>query len=325
MGHVVVRTAGERSRLFGSADVGRSSPVDTFLAVVGAHADTGRIALQVAVDNDALLVEVAHGHIVFQGRTAARKRKVVLLERGVAQYLVVPVDRREFTGVGSPEVVVVVRAVGPGNGVVIVEILLRLLVPLVVVLAVDREAELVVIKPVEVLDELSAGLLHQTVELTFGPKLLVLLRIDEVGPHCRRDARETRLHRERIAHAIGRDALLGGDDDHAVGALRTVERRRGGVLEDGDAGNVSRIERSHGARHRTAVPRGVVLIEDHSVDDIEGLPARTDRPEAAQTQFGRIAGLSGARREQAGDKSAEQTLERPRGTPGNVVRRKYRG
>lgn len=74
-----------------------------------------------------------------------------------------------------------VGAVRPGNGVVVVEILLRLLVPLVVVLAVDREAELVVVEPVEILDERPAGLLHQTVELAFGPELLVLLRIDKVG------------------------------------------------------------------------------------------------------------------------------------------------
>ena len=93
-------------------------------------------------------------------------------------------------------------------------------------------------------------------------------------------------------------AALGGDQDHAVGGLRAVDRRRRRALEDLDALDVvgvevgdpvrrvvllapaDRVARRH--RHHVHVRRDLVVADDHAVDDVERPVVPDDRRSAAQ-------------------------------------------
>ena len=78
-------------------------------------------------------------------------------------------------------------------------------------------------------------------------------------------------------------ALLGRDDDHAVGTARSVERTGRCVLEDGHRLDVVRVERAQ---------RAVVR---HAVHDVERRGYGIDRPDAAYDDRGAFARLAAAR------------------------------
>src|SRR5213596_391380 len=67
---------------------------------------------------------------------------------------------------------------------------------------------------------------------------------------------------------------LGRDDDHAVGAAHTVDRRRSGVLQDVDPRHVLRRDPGERAAERAERRR-------HAVDHEQGLVVRKAVSEAA--------------------------------------------
>ena len=100
--------------------------------------------------------------------------------------------------------------------------------------------------------------------------------------------------------ALGAETPLGGDEDDAVCAARTVDRRRGGVLEDGYARDVVGVD--------------VVQVVDgvhHAVDDDQRFVRRVDRARAADADGGRGARLTGGRHEVgSGDTSLKGVVDR---------------
>jgi hypothetical protein len=79
--------------------------------------------------------------------------------------------------------------------------------------------------------------------------------------------------------ADGAGALLGGDEHHAVGAARPVDRRGAGVLQDLDRLDVGGLQVVEAAGHRDAV--------EHVERVVPGL----ERPGAADAHLGAVAGL----------------------------------
>ena len=98
------------------------------------------------------------------------------------------------------------------------------------------------------------------------------------------------------------DTLLGGDQDHAVGSLGTVQGGSGGAFEDRDAFDVIRVDVADavavvGGRH-TARAVGVAAhvgaaAHGHAVDDVERLIAAVHRTETADGDLGRTTHTGG--------------------------------
>ena len=105
------------------------------------------------------------------------------------------------------------------------------------------------------------------------------------------------------------ESPFGGDEDDAVGAARTVDRRRGGVLEDGYARDVVGVD--------------VVQVVDgvhHAVDDDQRFVRGVDRTRAADTDGRGGARFAGGRHEVgAGDTSLQCVVDRERGQVLDVV------
>jgi hypothetical protein len=90
-------------------------------------------------------------------------------------------------------------------------------------------------------------------------------------------------------------AALGGDEHHAVGAARAVDRGRGGVLEHVDGGDVLGAQAGDGpdALAAHAELREVLGDDRHAVDHVERLVVGGDRGGAAHPHADRVARVAG--------------------------------
>ena len=92
-------------------------------------------------------------------------------------------------------------------------------------------------------------------------------------------------------------AVLGGDQDDAIGALGAVDGRRGCILEDFHADDIGRVEGGEGRNRgdlavaqaaETVVPAGTAAsLDDDTVDDVQRLGTRIDRGLTADADGGR--------------------------------------
>ena len=98
--------------------------------------------------------------------------------------------------------------------------------------------------------------------------------------------------------------MLGGDEDDAVGTLRTVDGSGRSVLEDFHRYDVSGVDGSqrrdcgHAAvaeASETEIAGGIAAaLDDYAVNDVEGLRGGVDRSLAAHADGGRGARGSGS-------------------------------
>ena len=155
----------------------------------------------------------------------------------------------------------------------------------------SRDREFVVLEQGVVAENLvepvHVGLAQQGVVLAFGqPDLLFVL--DALGgvhqvPVAVGELRDTELHAVVDDRTVGHAPAFGRDDHHAVGGACAVDRGRGGVLEDGEAFDVGRIDRIE------------IRRRDHdAVEDEERVRAGVDRVRAADGQLRRLARLARA-------------------------------
>ena len=120
-----------------------------------------------------------------------------------------------------------------------------------------------------------------------------------------------------VAHAdAAAGALLGRDDDDAVGGAGAVDGGRGGVLQHGVGLDVVGVDRGERVAHAgTAVTR-----DGHAVDDDERVVGGVERGRAADADGGRSARLAGGRRhEQARDLAGEHLVGGVDGAAVDVV------
>ena len=91
-------------------------------------------------------------------------------------------------------------------------------------------------------------------------------------------------------------AALGGDEHHAVGCARTVERCGGGILDDGDVFDVGAAEGRHDVEAGSRIDRvDRSGLHRHAVDYVKRSVARIERTHTADIQRRRGARLSGRR------------------------------
>ena len=90
---------------------------------------------------------------------------------------------------------------------------------------------------------------------------------------------------ERDLRADGTGALLGGDDDDTVGGTRSVDGRRGRILEDGHALDVVRIDET---QEVSAAGNRPADLHGHAIEDNQRVVGRIERRTA--TDADRTAG-----------------------------------
>ena len=96
------------------------------------------------------------------------------------------------------------------------------------------------------------------------------------------DGRDSELGLERDAGLAGVPASAGSDDDHTVRCAGSVDRSRRGVLEDGHALDVGRVDGVE-----------VACRDGHAVQDVQRRGPGIDRVGSSDGHRGRLARLAG--------------------------------